>query len=135
MLFRSEIIYRLDEMGMKLSIDDFGTGYSSLGYLKKLPVHELKIDKSFVMEMTENENDRVIVKSTIDLAHNLGLEVVAEGVENAETLAELGRLGSDVAQGYFISRPLPVPVFEEWLKERTRDSEAPQLTLVAGDAA
>lgn len=88
-----EILTDLSEMGIRLSIDDFGTGYSSLGYLKKLPVDEVKIDKSFVREMASNQDAIVIVRSTIDLAHNLELEVVAEGVENQETLSRLAALG------------------------------------------
>jgi diguanylate cyclase len=94
-------------MGVRFSIDDFGTGYSSLGYLRRLPVDELKIDKSFVLEMTTDESDALIVRSTIDLAHNLGLRVVAEGVESAEAWMRLAALGCDLAQGFHLSRPLP----------------------------
>ena len=94
---------RLHALGFRLSIDDFGTGYSSLSYLKRLPVDELKIDKSFVFGMVKDSDDRVIVRSTIDLAHNMGLKVVAEGVENQEILDALSELGCDVAQGYLIS--------------------------------
>jgi len=97
----------LAEAGFKLSIDDFGTGYSSLAYLKKLPVDELKIDKSFVMGMETDEDDAKIVRSTIDLAHNLGLTVVAEGVETAPILDRLRDLHCDEAQGYYMSKPLP----------------------------
>ena len=104
----------LSQQGFKLSIDDFGTGYSSLGYLKRLPVDELKIDKSFVMGMQTDTDDATIVRSTIDLAHNLGLSVVAEGVENAAVLAQLRALACDEAQGYHISRPLPVDAFLAW---------------------
>ena len=129
-----DVIDLLHQKGLRLSIDDFGTGYSSLGYLKKLPVQELKIDKSFVMEMMDNVSDQVIVKSTIDLAHNLGLKVVAEGVETPEVLGRLGELGSDVAQGYFISRPIPASDFEEWLRARTDDTAKPRLVVVAGGA-
>ncbi len=114
---------RLAAQGFKLSIDDFGTGYSSLAYLKRLPVSELKIDKSFVMGMETDESDAKIVRSTIDLAHNLGLSVVAEGVETAAILAQLRALGCDEAQGYFISKPLPAVEFNAW---RTRwDTRAP----------
>ncbi len=105
---------RLAAQGFKLSIDDFGTGYSSLAYLKRLPVSELKIDKSFVMGMATDESDAKIVRSTIDLAHNLGLSVVAEGVESAAILAQLRELGCDEAQGYFISKPLPAGEFNAW---------------------
>ena len=111
-----EVLRRLDHLGLRLSIDDFGTGYSSLAGLRALPVDELKIDKSFVMEMAENENDAVIVRSTIDLAHNLGLKVVAEGVEREEHLALLSGLGCDVGQGFFISRPMPEENMTEWFR-------------------
>jgi len=106
---------RLAERGYKLSIDDFGTGYSSLAYLKKLPVNELKIDKSFVMAMEKDEGDAKIVRSTIDLAHNLGLSVVAEGIENAAVLALLHELHCDEGQGYHMSKPLPVAQFCDWV--------------------
>jgi diguanylate cyclase len=102
-----EIIKRMSEMGLQFSIDDFGTGYSSLAYLSKLPIDELKIDKSFVINMATQKEDIVIVRSTIDLAHNLGLKVVAEGVENEATKEKLALLGCDTAQGFHMSRPLP----------------------------
>ena len=108
------MLNRLSEQGFKLSIDDFGTGYSSLAYLKRLPVDELKIDKSFVMGMEAGEDDAMIVRSTIDLAHNLGLTVVAEGVETAGILERLRALACDEAQGYHIARPLPVDDFLAW---------------------
>jgi len=113
-----EILTRLNKMGIRLSIDDFGTGYSSLAYLKKLPVQQLKIDKSFVMEMATNEEDAIIVRSTIELSHNLGLQVVAEGVETEEVLKRLVALGCDEAQGYYISRPVPPEELNRWLAER-----------------
>lgn len=106
---------KLNDIGIQIAIDDFGTGYSSLSYLKQLPVDKLKIDKSFVIHMNEDDSDAMIVRSTIDLAHNLGLEVVAEGVESDEALALLRILDCDAAQGYFISRPLPAAALEEWL--------------------
>jgi EAL domain-containing protein (putative c-di-GMP-specific phosphodiesterase class I) len=102
-----EILIRLAAMGIRLAIDDFGTGHSSLSYLKQLPVHTLKIDKSFIINMTADENDLVIVQSTIDLAHNLGLEVVAEGVESEEVWNKLKLLGCDLAQGYWRGAPVP----------------------------
>jgi EAL domain-containing protein (putative c-di-GMP-specific phosphodiesterase class I) len=108
------LLNQLSEQGYKLSIDDFGTGYSSLSYLKRLPVDELKIDKSFVMGMDAGNDDAMIVRSTIDLAHNLGLTVVAEGVENAAILERLRALNCDEAQGYHIARPLPVDDFLAW---------------------
>lgn len=98
------ILERLDSMGLRIAIDDFGAGFSSLGYLKKLPVDELKIDKSFVIDMITNENDAVIVRSTIDLAHNLGLLVVAEGVESDEIYDMLKILRCDTAQGNYLSK-------------------------------
>ena len=108
-----ENLQRLNTIGCKLSIDDYGTGYSSLAYLKRLPVSELKIDRSFVQNMANDANDVVIVRSTIDLAHNLGLRVVAEGVETAAILKQLSLLGCDQAQGYFLSKPLSAPDFFE----------------------
>jgi len=108
-------INELHEVGVALSIDDFGTGYSSLSYLRRLPVGELKIDQSFVANVLLDEQDEVIVRSTIDLGHNLGLVVVAEGVENNEVLERLRNLRCDVAQGYCISRPLAPGHFLAWL--------------------
>ena len=105
---------RLSERGYKLSIDDFGTGYSSLAYLKRLPVDELKIDKSFVMAMEHDAGDAKIVRSTIDLAHNLGLSVVAEGIENENVLALLHGLRCDEGQGFHMSKPLPAADFCDW---------------------
>ena len=105
---------RLSALGFKLSIDDFGTGYSSLAYLKRLPVDELKIDKSFVMSMETDLDDAKIVKSTIDLAHNLGLTVVAEGVENARVWEQLRGLDCDQAQGYHMGKPMPADDFLRW---------------------
>ena len=110
-----EVLSRLDAMGVRISIDDFGTGYSSLAYLKRLPVDEIKIDRSFVMDMKLDNNDAVIVRSTIDLAHNMSLRVVAEGVENPETLQLLTSLGCDVVQGFFVSQPLPYDELIRWL--------------------
>ncbi len=108
-------INELHEVGVRLSIDDFGTGYSSLSYLRRLPVAELKIDQSFVANLLLDEQDEVIVRSTIDLGHNLGLVVVAEGVENNEVLERLRTFGCDIAQGFCISRPLPPAHLMSWL--------------------
>ncbi|MBC8057572.1 MAG: EAL domain-containing protein, partial [Rhizobiales bacterium] len=105
---------RLSGLGFKLSIDDFGTGYSSLAYLKRLPVDELKIDKSFVLGMVDDLDDAKIVRSTIDLAHNLGLTVVAEGVETAKVWDALRALECDEAQGYHMGRPMPAGEFNAW---------------------
>ena len=115
-----KILTQLDEMGVRLAIDDFGTGYSSLAYLKRLPVDEVKIDRSFVTDMLHDESNSVIVKSTIDLGHNLGMKVVAEGVENLECFNLLKTLGCDAVQGYYISRPLAADLFIQWLRQRTR---------------
>lgn len=110
-----ETLHRLDRLGVKLAIDDYGTGYSSLSYVKKLPVKELKIDQSFVRNMAIDGDDAMIVKSTIELGHNMGMEVVAEGVEDLSIWALLKQMGCDHAQGYCISRPLPAGQFEQWL--------------------
>jgi EAL domain-containing protein (putative c-di-GMP-specific phosphodiesterase class I) len=109
------ILDQLAAMGVRLSIDDFGTGYSSLAYLKRLPITQIKIDRSFVMGMGTNDDDATIVRSTIDLGRNLGLEVVAEGVENESTWKELRALGCTIAQGYYLSRPVPPAELGEWL--------------------
>lgn len=106
---------RLSSAGFKLSIDDFGTGYSSLAYLKRLPVNELKIDQSFVKAMTESSGDTKIVRSTIDLAHNLGLYVVAEGVETEDIAQALADMNCDEAQGYLFCKPMPVKDLMAWL--------------------
>ena len=113
-----EVLNELSSIGFRLSIDDFGTGYSSLSYLQRLPVDELKIDRSFVKTLMDDQVNRSIVRSTVDLGHNLGLSVVAEGVEDDATLRALAELGCDVAQGYFLSRPLPAPALVAWLDAR-----------------
>lgn len=110
-----EVLHRLRECGISLSIDDFGTGYSSLAHLKRLPVQELKIDQSFVRDLDETSEDAVIVRSTIEMSHNLGLKVVAEGVEYERSLNLLERWLCDTAQGYLISRPLTAAAFETWI--------------------
>jgi predicted signal transduction protein with EAL and GGDEF domain len=116
----TDLLSRIKEMGVGIAIDDFGTGFSSLSYLKKLPVRELKIDKSFVINMSHDESDAMIVHSTIDLAHNLGLIVVAEGVENQEVLERLQALGCDLIQGYHLCHPLPPDQLENWLREKSQ---------------
>jgi len=123
------IMGRLSEMGIRLVIDDFGTGYSSLAYLSRLPVDGIKIDKSFVQKLTTDENNAVIVRSTIDLARNLGLDVVAEGVETAAAWDALRDLGCDLAQGYFLSPPLGADEFLQWWRAWTArgDRLAPDL--------
>jgi EAL domain-containing protein (putative c-di-GMP-specific phosphodiesterase class I) len=97
----------LHDLGFHISVDDFGTGYSSLTYLKNLPVHEVKIDKSFVKNMLVNARDEAIVQSTVALAHNLGAKVVAEGIEDIATAFRVKTLGCDIGQGYFYSEPKP----------------------------
>jgi EAL domain-containing protein (putative c-di-GMP-specific phosphodiesterase class I) len=106
---------RLREIGVGLSIDDFGTGYSSLAHLKHLPFTELKIDRSFINEMLANANDAAIVRSTIDLCHELGRSIVAEGVETAAILERLRSYGCDFAQGYHIAHPLDLAALRAWL--------------------
>ena len=125
------VLGRLSEMGVQLSIDDFGTGYSSLAYLKRLPVNAVKIDKSFVMGMAGDGNDGAIVRSTIDLARNLGLNVVAEGVEDDQTWSELRDLGCDFAQGYLISKPLPATQVTSFLEERLARAEAADVVALS----
>lgn len=111
-----EIIRRIDDLGVKISIDDFGTGYSSLAYLKRLPVDEIKIDRSFVVDMDTDHDNAIIVKSTLELAHTLGLKVVAEGIETERVLHMLEALKCDMAQGYFISKPKPSDELTRWLE-------------------
>jgi diguanylate cyclase (GGDEF)-like protein len=111
-----QTLERLHAMGVDLSIDDFGTGYSSLAYLKRLPVDELKIDKSFVLNMENDIGDTKIVRSTIDLGHNMGLRVVAEGIESEAVWRLLAALGCDQGQGYFMSRPIPGDKLVEWIR-------------------
>jgi EAL domain-containing protein (putative c-di-GMP-specific phosphodiesterase class I)/GGDEF domain-containing protein len=109
------IIGRFRDAGIRISIDDYGAGMSSLTYLRQIPADELKIDKSFVMQMAEGGRDALLVKSTVDLAHSLGLKLVAEGVENAETLAVLTAMGCDVAQGYHVARPMPLRALDAFM--------------------
>jgi len=113
----SEVLDNLVAVGIQFSIDDFGTGYSSLSHLKRLSVSELKIDKSFVMEMVVDSDDAVIVRSTVDLAHNMGLRVVAEGVENDDCLVMLREMGCDLVQGFHIAKPMPAAQFDYWLRQ------------------
>jgi len=114
----SEAIRTLERLladGVSFSVDDFGTGYSSLSYLQRLPVSQIKIDQSFVLDMARQPNDAVIVRSIVDLGHNLGFEVVAEGIETREALAELVRMGCDTGQGFAIAPPMPAEALHGWL--------------------
>jgi EAL domain-containing protein (putative c-di-GMP-specific phosphodiesterase class I) len=107
----------LRDIGVRISMDDFGTGHSSLAQLRNIPLHELKIDKSFVMTILGDAQNEAIVRTTIDLAHSLDLEVVAEGVEDEATMRRIASLGCEQAQGYFLSKPLPASDFIAWLDE------------------
>ena len=111
----TEVLTQLSNCGVSIAIDDFGTGYSSLSYLKRLPIHTLKIDQSFIMDVASDQQDVAIVRSIIDLGHNLGYKVVAEGVENGSSWDMLSSLGCDAAQGFHISKPLPDSHFSSWL--------------------
>jgi diguanylate cyclase (GGDEF)-like protein len=126
------VLATLKSMGVRIAIDDFGTGYSSLEHLKQLPVDEVKIDKSFVIDMQKNASDAAIVRSTIDLAHNLGLRVVAEGVETGSVWDELARLGCDAAQGFHLSRAVPPDELLQWIAEHK--ARAARGELGAADA-
>lgn len=128
-----DTLTRLHALGVQISVDDFGTGYSSLAYLKRLPVNEIKIDKSFVQDMVTNRDGAAIVRSTIDLGHNLGLTVVAEGVEDAATADLLREFGCDFIQGYHISRPAAAAPLGPWL--RSRASHLKTVTLTSGPSA
>ena len=110
------VLQALDSMDVSLSIDDFGTGYSSMSYLKTLPVKELKIDRSFVMGMADDRDSAVIVRSAVDLGHNLGMTVVAEGVQDGMAQSELADMGCDLVQGYQICRPIPAGELELWIE-------------------
>jgi EAL domain-containing protein (putative c-di-GMP-specific phosphodiesterase class I) len=115
-----QVLTDLHNLGIRISIDDFGTGYSSLSHLRRLPVDEIKIDKSFVVDMAVSEDDALIVRSIIELGHYRGLEVVAEGVETPQIRELLADLGCDLAQGYGVSRPLPAADLTCWLQESHR---------------
>jgi EAL domain-containing protein (putative c-di-GMP-specific phosphodiesterase class I) len=128
-----QVLGELRTLGIRLAVDDYGTGYSSLAYLQELAVDELKLDKSFTMRMTQDPGAAAIVRTTIDLAHSLGLTMVAEGVENEAALAELARLGCDLAQGYHISKPLPAEQLTGWLQARIQPQPTrPDTTPVMG---
>ena len=130
----SRVLAQLVELGVRIAVDDFGTGYSSLAYLHQLPLKELKIDRSFITNLSEDESNAIIVRSSIAMAHSLGLSVVAEGAEEAITCSLLADAKCDYVQGYYISRPLTAPVFRQWLKGNPRlelsSDVAPALRVV-----
>jgi EAL domain-containing protein (putative c-di-GMP-specific phosphodiesterase class I) len=113
------ILTELRALGIKVSVDDFGTGYSSLAYLRELPIDQLKLDRSFVMPMSDDRRSAAIVRSTIGLAHSLGMRLVAEGVENRTTADELARSGCDESQGFYFSKAVPAAELEQWLDDRS----------------
>jgi diguanylate cyclase (GGDEF)-like protein len=117
-----EVLTRLSERRVSIAIDDFGTGYSSLRYLKRLPIDVIKIDRSFVLNMVADESDSLIIRSTIDLGHSLGLKVVAEGVETEQAWQRLAALGCDTVQGFYVSRPLPARALTKWLRKHAGES-------------
>jgi EAL domain-containing protein (putative c-di-GMP-specific phosphodiesterase class I) len=114
------VLRRLDDLGIVLSLDDFGTGYSSLSRLRELPISEIKIDRSFSVRIDTDERDVAIMRSAIELGHNLGCSVVAEGLETAEALQRVTSLGCDTGQGFHIARPLDAGAISDWLAERQR---------------
>jgi EAL domain-containing protein (putative c-di-GMP-specific phosphodiesterase class I) len=120
------VLHQLSGAGVRLAIDDFGTGYSSLAYLKQLPVDEVKLDKAFVMGMTVDADDEAIVSSTIELAHNLGLRIVAEGVEDRETWEALAGLGCELAQGHYVAPPMAATEATRWLWEHRAAEPTPE---------
>jgi EAL domain-containing protein (putative c-di-GMP-specific phosphodiesterase class I) len=126
-----QVLEGLKALGVRLSLDDFGTGTSSLAYLKRLPVDELKIDRSFVLGMSESDADAVIVRSTTELAQRLGLRVVAEGVDAEETWQRLVEFGCEEAQGFYLQKPLPPSDFTAWIQQRR--SEAPPAPQAAAE--
>jgi EAL domain-containing protein (putative c-di-GMP-specific phosphodiesterase class I) len=120
-----DILAGLQARGIRVAIDDFGTGYSSLAYLRDLPINELKLDRSFIVSMTEDARAAALVASTINLAHSLGLTVVAEGVEDGDALDQLGGYGCDQAQGFHILRPVPPAELDDWFTGSALDSGLP----------
>ena len=119
------ILARLQATGIRISIDDFGTGYSSLAYLRDLPIDELKLDKSFIIPMKDDPRATALVVSTIDMAHSLGLRMVAEGVEDSTAYSELVGFGCDAAQGFLMSHPVPAIELEDWFDARAVDRSGP----------
>lgn len=127
------VLTELNEIGVKLSIDDFGTGHSSLAYIKKLPVHEIKIDRSFVVDMDIDKDDSIIVKTTVNMCHDLGYDVVAEGVETITSCDSLKAMGCDYLQGYFLARPQPLEDLVDWLKDAPLNQQPQQVATINSD--
>ncbi len=125
----AEVLRDLTALGIKVSVDDFGTGFSSLSHLKRLPVDEIKIDRSFVSSMLQDADDAAIVQSVVRLAKNLGLSCVAEGIEDEATYEALRRLGCDTAQGYLLAQPMPVADLPRWVDDRMLDLAARSATV------
>jgi EAL domain-containing protein (putative c-di-GMP-specific phosphodiesterase class I) len=119
------ILRHLFDLGVRLAVDDFGTGYSSLSYLRRLPVHEVKVDRSFVQGMATDPGDLAIVRAVVDISRHFGLTVVAEGVESELTLELLDEIGCDIGQGFLFSRPLPYERLEAWLGAQTDAEPTP----------
>jgi EAL domain-containing protein (putative c-di-GMP-specific phosphodiesterase class I) len=126
------VLGQLRALGVSLAVDDYGTGYSSLSYLRRMEIDELKIDKSFVLQMGLDENSAIIVRSTIELGHSLGLTVTAEGVEDSDTNQTLRALGCDRLQGFYHSRPLSPVAMEAWLNERRRGGAVQLMEHIRG---
>jgi diguanylate cyclase (GGDEF)-like protein len=118
------ILQKLRDIGVRLSLDDYGTGYSSMAYLKDLPVNELKIDRGFILGLTADANDALIVQSATDLGHNLGLSIVAEGVEDETTLTALIAIGVDIVQGFHLGHPMPEDALQRWIADRPSDTQS-----------
>jgi EAL domain-containing protein (putative c-di-GMP-specific phosphodiesterase class I) len=126
----AELLDRLDRQGVGLALDDFGTGFSSLANLKRLPLDFLKVDGSFVRDMTTDEQDAIIVRSTITLAHNLGKKVIAEGVEDAAAERLLREMGCDIVQGYHLARPMPLDELIAWIHRHEAMRLSPEPLLL-----
>jgi len=126
----AKVLAELTAAGVNVSLDDFGRGQTSLGYLSALPIDELKIDKGFVMDMLENPAHAAIVRSIVDLGHNLELRVVAEGVETEEILSVLRETGCDVVQGFLLARPMATEKAMQWLAESSADRRSPDIVSI-----
>ena len=127
-------LHKLNEAGVAISIDDFGTGYSSLAYLTSLPISEVKIDRSFVRDLGLTPQSSAVVTAIIAVARSLGLQVVAEGVENLRQMEALNRLGCTIMQGFLFSRPHPADEIERWLQQTVLPQKAPWIGIVRDDS-